>query len=302
MYKVAARWRRGVSVWFSLFHLDCVAARLSTSNERQSQTDTVRTSVSRKKRRDFPAEYSLGAPSVRTRLVIVCCLAFTSVYGEDITLRDGTVFKGASVTDVTPAYISVTHSAGVARVMLKDLTPELQQKYGYIPEKAAKAEAAGASAQQQLAQQQAAEREKFAKQQAAQQQDANVAVAKNKVIDTVRRSAITIRITDILQVADDGVIMGGMNAHDTNGKSILSAERWYLVGYDSSGAVDGAQIGGFTVYPAGTYRYPSAAGGTRTVPRYAASPEIALKLLVEDEARKRKPEDGEPKQKLPTHY
>jgi len=105
---------------------------------------------------------------MRTRLFIACCLAVASLRAEDLTLRDGSVLKNATVTEVTPAYISVRHDVGVAHVLLQELPADLQKKYGYDPVKAAKYSAADAAARQQIAQdiaqQEAAKR-------AAEQQD-----------------------------------------------------------------------------------------------------------------------------------
>ncbi|MEY2545710.1 MAG: hypothetical protein QOG48_827 [Verrucomicrobiota bacterium] len=91
---------------------------------------------------------------MRILLLIFCCIAIATLQAEDITLRDGTVLKNVTVTNVTPAYLSVTHDAGVAHVMLADLPAELQKKYRYDPDKAAKFAAADAEAQRQLIQQQ----------------------------------------------------------------------------------------------------------------------------------------------------
>ena len=90
---------------------------------------------------------------MKTCLFIACFLALVSLRAEDITLRDGTVLKNARVTEATPAFISVTHNAGVAHVMLQDLPADLQKKYGYDPAKAAEYAAADAAAQQQIQQQ-----------------------------------------------------------------------------------------------------------------------------------------------------
>lgn len=125
---------------------------------------------------------------------------------------------------------------------------------------------------------------------------------KGKALAAINESEIYIRTTTIIQIDDDGVIMGGMNASDKKGHFIGSAERWYLVGFDASNSTDGANIGRFKVYHAGTYRYTTVQGSSRTVPRYAASPELALKLLLADQLRKKEDSDGESKPKLPQSY
>lgn len=133
---------------------------------------------------------------MRIHLVIFGCCALASVRADDITLRDGTVFKSATVTSITPAYISVTHSAGVARVMLQDLPGALQKKYGYDPEKAAKFAAADAEAQRRLSEQQ----------QAARRQAVQPKEATTTPIDTANQHEYTLWGT-IVQILPQGIIV-----------------------------------------------------------------------------------------------
>jgi hypothetical protein len=125
---------------------------------------------------------------------------------------------------------------------------------------------------------------------------------KGKAMAAINESELYIRITNITQISDDGVIMGGMNASDKKGHFLGSAETWYLVGFDASGSTDGSEIGGFKVYRAGTYKYTTVQGSSRTVPRYAASADLAYKLMLADEVRKKESSDGESKPKLPKSY
>jgi hypothetical protein len=138
---------------------------------------------------------------MRAFVSILLLTAVVSAYAEDITLRDGRVFKNATVTNVTPAYVTVTHSAGVARVMLQDLPPELQTRYDYDKEKAAKFAAADAAAQRQIAQQQLAEQQQAAAEEAARQQaSARDIIAKNT--HTIREVS-----TDQLSFLDEPFIV-----------------------------------------------------------------------------------------------
>ena len=56
---------------------------------------------------------------------------------EDIRTKDGKLHRNVTVTSVAPDGISVTTSAGIEHLPFTQLPPELQQKYGYDPAKAA---------------------------------------------------------------------------------------------------------------------------------------------------------------------
>lgn len=128
-------------------------------------------------------------------LAVIWLTVATQVRAEDLKTLDGTVYKNATITTVTPAYVTVMHAAGVARVMLQNLPPELQTKYGYDPEKAAKFAAADAEAQRRLSQQQEA-----ARRQAAQPKEAVTPV------DTANQREYTLWGT-IAQILPQGIIV-----------------------------------------------------------------------------------------------
>ena len=63
-------------------------------------------------------------------LFIYAFLASFSLKAEDITLRDGKVLKGATVSRVDPSSISFCHDGGVARIPLENLTDEMLKQHG----------------------------------------------------------------------------------------------------------------------------------------------------------------------------
>ena len=68
---------------------------------------------------------------MKTILLFVCALLTSfSLRAEDITLRDGKVLKGATVSKVDPSSISFSHDGGVARIPLENLTDEMLKQYG----------------------------------------------------------------------------------------------------------------------------------------------------------------------------
>ena len=54
----------------------------------------------------------------------------------NLTLPDGSSLEGCAVKEITDAAVSITHSAGVAKLTGKNITPELQARYliGWVPE------------------------------------------------------------------------------------------------------------------------------------------------------------------------
>jgi hypothetical protein len=59
-----------------------------------------------------------------------------AVRADDITLRNGTVFKNARITHSDAARVTIAHESGIARVMIQELPPELRAQYKYDPERA----------------------------------------------------------------------------------------------------------------------------------------------------------------------
>lgn len=84
---------------------------------------------------------------IRQYLVIVVVLLFGAftVYGTgerfNELVADGKVYHDVRVKKVTPKALLILHSGGLAQVLLKDLSPELQKQFGYDPESEAEFEA-----------------------------------------------------------------------------------------------------------------------------------------------------------------
>jgi hypothetical protein len=68
-------------------------------------------------------------------LVLVCTVAFADDAQTFVTIK-GDRFEQAHVTTVTPATITIVHSAGVATLPLSEFPAEIQKRYGYDAAKA----------------------------------------------------------------------------------------------------------------------------------------------------------------------
>jgi hypothetical protein len=79
--------------------------------------------------------------------------------GEDLRLRDGTVYHQAKVSEVLADGLIVNHEKGVAKIDFEQLPKPLQERYGYDPKKAARFRAG----QTKLAQNTAVENQRLVK-------------------------------------------------------------------------------------------------------------------------------------------
>jgi hypothetical protein len=69
--------------------------------------------------------------------VLLFLLCFASVgFSEDFKTLDGKEYRNATVTRVEPDGIVVKTKSGITKVYFVELTPEVQNRFGYDPQKA----------------------------------------------------------------------------------------------------------------------------------------------------------------------
>ena len=88
------------------------------------------------------------------KALLFLLLALTACAADTYPLlktTKGVEFKNARVTEVEADGITIFHAGGVAKVMFRELSADLQKKYGYDPKRAAAAERADAAEQAALA-------------------------------------------------------------------------------------------------------------------------------------------------------
>lgn len=69
-------------------------------------------------------------------LLVISCLTHAAEKIERIEAA-GRVYLDVSVRRVTPKALIIQHSKGIAKVLFEDMSPELQARFGYDPDKAA---------------------------------------------------------------------------------------------------------------------------------------------------------------------
>jgi hypothetical protein len=154
--------------------------------------------------------------------VVACGASFaeeTNTLPATITV-DSITYSNVTWRTVTPATVSIFHQTGVASIPLEKLPPELQQRFGYDPQRAAAYRAQeSAAAQQRMVDAQAGERlrqqreaealEAARKQQQAQEERAREQLAAN------RKANANVEVLQVLHV-DGGINFlptGGYVAH-----------------------------------------------------------------------------------------
>jgi hypothetical protein len=150
----------------------------------------------------------------------VCLLLF--VFGVVVAVRaedtntlpttitvDGITYSNVTWHTVTPATVSIFHATGVASIPLEKLPPELQQRFGYDPQKAAAYQAQElAVAQRHLLEIQARERlrqqhEAEALAAALKQQQAQEELARERLAAS-QKASVNVEVIQVLHV--DGAI------------------------------------------------------------------------------------------------
>lgn len=138
--------------------------------------------------------------AVRVAVLLLGLAVAASFAGETNTLPttitvDGITYSNVTWRTVTPATVTIFHETGVASIPLEELPPELQQRFGYEPQKATAYRAQESVAiQQRMADIQARERlrqqrEAEALEAARKQQEAQEELAREQQLANQRASA-----------------------------------------------------------------------------------------------------------------
>ena len=179
---------------------------------------------------------------------------------DDFTLVNGKQYKGVTVENVEPDGITVMTDSGIEKLYFVWLPKDVQQKYHYDAQQATAYSAQSAQADQANLQQRQQEAASQAQQIAQSQANADL----SRMMDKMRAEGIKADVI-IRQVTDDGVL------GDFEGMDIFIPD----IG---KGLIDGGDWKG-KIWPAGTYRYDSVDGGTRTIQCFTSSPEAAISRL-----------------------
>ncbi len=224
---------------------------------------------------------------------IICFTALaTLVHAEDIKLLNGTLLKDAKITSYDAIGVTITHSAGIARVPFDELPAELRQKFTYDPEKAH----AQADAEARAIAQRAQEQQSLQNNAAHEAAEAQLAQELDKVAVTITGK--------VLSVAPDGLLLSHVSVKVPALKDVVvwrnpldGSPRYARVpGFDTirpdepifiygaHGLVDG-DIYSAVVYPAPHYSYAAASGAAKTVRAFAASKQLCRELLQNEDAK-----------------
>jgi len=219
-------------------------------------------------------------------MVLLACLILgvANLRAEDITLDDGTIYKGATILQHDAATATILYDDGGAAVPIAKLPADIQKRLNYDP----------ASAQKLLAAQQVA------------QEQAQVLAAKTRLLDgaalkiwgqvrqvrpdgfvadmkTVDKCA---PVRPVTQTTADQTLPSGLGEGDVVQTTVTGYVRAKIalgqvfIETDTTGVVDKAHWRGI-VWPVGTYSYVTDAGRHATIPAYTTSPDRAYLALAQ---------------------
>lgn len=213
--------------------------------------------------------------------IVMGSLICSSVLAEQIRYADGRTIDGR-ISRVEPDGVSVVHSSGITKVFFSEMPAEDQGRYGYDPQAAA-----------------AHQRRKIAESKLAVA-NARYYQAHAEAIEKIRETGFTLS-GKVHQRLDNGILVinayredistvevstSGFRPMESNRRfgekqvltSVAGSEPVYII-CNPQGIVDGSTWGG-SVYPAGTFQYDAVAGYEKTVRKFAATPEAALRELM----------------------
>ena len=217
-------------------------------------------------------------------LSILIGFAFSPLWAEDITTTTGKKYTGVTIERAEPDGIVVATESGIEKISFDILSKELQSKYGYDPQKAAKfnarVQAANYASSSAMRQQAAAK--------TAIEALLNAKPPKGQIGDL---GVHILRVEGkVLQVLSDGMLLANEWENQTlepytddrgvnhSGANIMNEPLFVLC--PPSKLVDGDRFSG-VIYPAGTYTYTSTLGAGKTVRCYAISPQVAAQRQLE---------------------
>jgi hypothetical protein len=199
--------------------------------------------------------------------------------GADIALIDGTVYHDAVITSVDPATATIRHPGGVTRVDLLELPNDLRDKVAphYNSDTAARFEAAENREAEMMAE---ASAQAAADQQTQARFDA-VAINFKGTITQITEAGAIMKGSGTIPDQTTQVIVHGTDTMQavTRKGGLFHSDALFVAGAGDEN-VDGDPWSG-KIWAAGRYTYTTVMGAPRTIPRFATSPELALKLSRE---------------------
>lgn len=195
-------------------------------------------------------------------LFVLCWLTVQAVRADDVIPSltvDGVTYSNVTVGTVTPTKVGIIYSGGIASLPLEKLSPELQKRFGYDPQKAEQHRQT--EAQRQAAWQKA-EQERMA-QQAIEQAKAEKCTGSLEFVATV------------VQVIPEGLLLrvtaGGNGFFLAKNDPPLD---WVLIGHPQHDTLAESNVVRGSAYRDGVFRYTTVLGASRTVERWVCCTDI----------------------------
>ena len=204
-------------------------------------------------------------------MVIVFLLSALYAFPVDIVTTTGKSYSDVIVQRVEPDGISIKHSAGIVKLFVAELPPDVLEKYKLNAESARQYQADKNAALQAREVQMRQNLEKRNAEWAEREAERNVKQAEQRQAQVEAANSSQLRIR-VLSVTADGVLghkyVSVMVPSGNFHKRVERvSNRLVFVYCNSSGYYDGCDWAGSAV-ESGTYSYDSAGNATVTVPAY----------------------------------
>ena len=210
--------------------------------------------------------------------LLLCCLAAHSTFADETNLTltvDGITYSNVTFGTVSPASVSIHHSTGLATIPLAKLPAELQQRFGYDPQRAAQYRQAEQVQRQKLAVQEAAVRQAKRTAQAAED------IAKLNAEICAGSPSFS---AEIVQVFTEGllvrIVAGELKKGDGWASSFTGdplPER-VLIGHPKHDKLAEGNYVQCRAYRDGVFRYTTVLGASRSVERWVYCGELSNEL------------------------
>jgi hypothetical protein len=211
-------------------------------------------------------------------------MSAVALRAEDITLDDGTVYKGATILHHDAATATILYDDGGAAVPIAKLPAAIQKRLNYDPAAAQRLLVDDATADAQA--QALAQRTRVLDNAALKVWGTIVRVESDGVlakIETVDKCAPPATVTQTTAV---NTLPPGLGGTDVVRTTVIGYRRAKIelgkvfIETATTGLVDKAHWRGI-VWPVGTYSYVGTTGKHHTIPAYTVSPDRAYQALAQ---------------------
>ena len=182
----------------------------------------------------------------KTTIIILATLFASLALADDIKTNSGKEYKNATVTRVEPDGVVITFRGGIVKIYFVELPKDVQQRFGYDPDKIAAEKAARAVEEKRIEQEKEAEQErvKREKEKVAEQERANRERKNEKNEAHVDLNApATKQVTIATEIARGATALNGIESHARPLNLFYAAQAVFEKNKQANTDTDGFKLG-----------------------------------------------------------